>query len=294
MGLFGDNKKEEFEKLFFEMLDTPEAQRKIKDIIQPKLNQQYININNRIDNLNNQMNALNSDQSSRQGNDPQNNYGHATSYSNATENMYLSTINELKKENSKLKSDNANLKADKKTAEDNRDDLIKERDDLIKQLERVQSDLTNAKTENHNLTNTFGKPIDLLRRYRELPRHIKDSLSDVISHVDEVHFIASCSSQEHLKAIWDYTKQLIEDGRNADDIEVLKGIFDYFFVIFNESLTTPKFVRDDVAQGDRFNYERHDRCPGSSASGVITEVVLKGYKSANTGNIICKSVVRVQ
>ena len=133
----------------------------------------------------------------------------------------------------------------------------------------------------------------LLDRYRTLSATIRTGLSDVICDKDEILFIASCSTSDHLKAIWTYTKKLAGSNGDANSIEVLKDIFDYFFEIFNSSLREPMYARDSVEVGYSFDDDKYDRCAGSATSGKITQVILRGYKSVNTGAIICRSLVRV-
>lgn len=150
---------------------------------------------------------------------------------------------------------------------------------------------TNDKLE--ALQECFSDSIDLFEKYRSLSATIRTGLSDVICDKDEVLFIASCSSPEHLKAIWSYTKRLANSNGDIYGIHVLNDIFDYFFDVFNKSLREPMYIRDDVETGFLFDDDKYDRYTGSATSGRITQVILKGYKSVNTGRIICRSLVRV-
>ena len=53
------------------------------------------------------------------------------------------------------------------------------------------------------------------------------------------------------------------------------------------------YARDSVEAGYSFDDDKYDRCTGSATSGKITQVILRVYKSVNTGAIICRSLVRV-
>ena len=151
----------------------------------------------------------------------------------------------------------------------------------------------NLEKENvKKLKKQFEYPIKYLELYRGLSDSVKSGLENVISSKNEILFIASCSNEENLSAIWEYIKDISLDIKNRD-FEVLNLIFDYFFDIFNESMPEVKYKRDDVEIGEEFDNDCHDRCYGSATSGEITKIILRGYKLRNTGKIIHKSLVKV-
>lgn len=194
---------------------------------------------------------------------------------------------------SRLESDLKKAKAEQETSEQRFGELERENSRLKEAEHSLASKLEEADKKISILKERFSNPVILLDRYKSLPASIRTGLSDVICDKDEVLFIASCSTSEHLKAIWTYTKKLAGSNGDANGVEVLKGIFDYFFDVFNSSLREPMYVRDSVEVGYSFDDDKYDRCAGSSTSGKITQVILKGYKSVNTGAIICRSLVRV-
>ena len=164
----------------------------------------------------------------------------------------------------------------------------------LKEQEQSLSDMLMKVNDNmQSLKEQFSDSITLLERYKSLSSSIRTGLSDVICDKNEIFFIVSCSTPEHLKAIWTYTKRLAGSNDNVNGVEVLKDIFDYFFEVFNCSLQEPMYVRDNVEEGYSFDDDKYDRGKGSLTSGKITQVILRGYKSINTGTIICRSVVRV-
>ena len=126
-----------------------------------------------------------------------------------------------------------------------------------------------------------------------LSASVRTGLSDIICDKNEILFIASCSTSEHLKSIWIYIKKLIGTNGDSSEIEILKDIFDYFFDVYNDSLSEPAYVRDDVEEGYIFDDDRYDRCTGCPASGQISQVMLRGYISINTRKSICRSLVRI-
>ena len=161
------------------------------------------------------------------------------------------------------------------------------------EIRRLKAEYDNCRNECDELKKQFSKPVKYLEMYRSLSEMVHDGLENVVCDKDEIHFIASCTSDERLKQIWNYTKNIIGNNGDSRDIEVLKEIFDYFFDLYNESLSVPAFRRDDVEIGDSFDDDKHSRCRESRTSGEISKIIFKGYCSVNTGNIICKSVVKV-
>lgn len=164
----------------------------------------------------------------------------------------------------------------------------------LKESEQTLSaSLTKANNTVKIMKERFSRPVILLNRYQSLSLSIRTGLSEVICDNDEILFIASCSTPDHLKAIWEYTKRLAGNNGNPSDIEILSDLFDYFFDVFNRTLSEPMYERDSVETGYYFDDDKYDRCAGSATSGKITQVILRGYRSVNTGNIICRSFVRV-
>lgn len=175
-----------------------------------------------------------------------------------------------------------------------------------KEIEKLKCNISSLENEKNNLSNElesanktieilkkkFETPITYFKLYQGLSDSVKSGLENVISDKSEIAFIVSCSSEENLSFIWEYIKD-ISNNIESKDFIVLNDIFDYFFDVFNESLPEARYKRDDVEIGEDFDEDIYDRCSGSSTSGEITKVVLKGYKSRNTGKIIHKSLVKV-
>lgn len=173
---------------------------------------------------------------------------------------------------------------------------ISKLENAIEELNQEKSELSaNLKSVDgiiNSLKKKFETPAKYLEMYRSLSYAVRSGLENVVSDKNEITFIISCSNEHNLLSVWEYAKGISNDY-DGSDFRTLSLIFDYFFDVFNESLPKPKYERDDVEAGDCFDDDLHDRCFGSATSGDITKVILRGYKSKNTGKIICKSVVKV-
>lgn len=171
----------------------------------------------------------------------------------------------------------------------------------------LEKDIANLSTVKQNLTaelniaakslqdfkRQFKQPVEYLDMYHALSVPTRDGLSDVICDRNEILFIASCTNADNLKKMWEYTKEITGDDYKQNDVDILKKIFDYFFEIFNHSLPEPIYERDPVEIGDEYDEDEYVRSRDSATSGRITKIVLRGYRSINTGYTICKSVVRI-
>ena len=164
-------------------------------------------------------------------------------------------------------------------------------DNLRKEKDALSAELQSTNEMMQGLKKQFETPMKYLELYCSLSSSVRSGLENVIMDCNEITFIASCSNESSLSSIWEYIKEISEDS-DSRDFKTLNLIFDYFFEVFNASLPEPKYERDDVEIGDELDDEYYDRCCGSSTSGDITEIILKGYRSRNTGKIIHKSLVK--
>lgn len=185
--------------------------------------------------------------------------------------------------------------AGKKSELEQKESEIVQLNDSIRTLEakkaQLSSDLNDAKKEANSLKSRFELPAKYFELYRKLSGTLRAGLENVICDKNEITFIVSCSNENNLSSIWEYAKDISNDPEN-EEFKILVQIFDYFFDRFNESLPEPKYTKDDVEIGDYLDEDKYDRCCGSATSGDITEIILRGYQSRNTGRMIHKSIVK--
>lgn len=214
----------------------------------------------------------------------------------------------LQREHQSLKGELAQSKRDLQTLQHNHRNLEAELAQSKNSLQILQRNYQILESKEKNAANSlrevqgeaeqlkerFSKPIEYLKKYKSLSEDVRTGLSDVICDKNEVLFIVSCSTSERLGSIWDYIKKALSDkARSKSEICTLNEIFDYFFDVYNSSLSEPMYIRDNVKNGDLFDDDMYYRYQGSSTSGPISEVMLKGYRSNNTDKIIRKSLVRL-
>lgn len=198
--------------------------------------------------------------------------------------ILLSEIDSLKKVVEKYQSDCQSYLSKIITLEQNIDSLERDR-------AKLSNELISAKETVQTLKKQFEDPVKYFEMYKTLSVSVRRGLENVINDRDIIAFTVSCSSEKNLSSIWEFIKELSDDT-DSNDFKVLSSIFDYFFDVFNESLSEPKYKRDDVKIGDDLDDEYHDRYTGSATYGQITKIVLRGYRSSNTGKIIHKSLAK--
>ena len=159
--------------------------------------------------------------------------------------------------------------------------------------ETLDSQLTFANEVIEKMRRQFESAVKYWKTYRSLSVSVREGLSNVICDESVILFIASGTTADNLKAVWNYTRDILSDSFHQNDAESLKKIFEYFFTIYNASLPERVYERDSVEVGDELDEDIHDRSSGSCTSGKITSVLLKGYQCINTGKIICRSLVKV-
>ncbi len=295
-------KEKNLEALILELLDSSqEVQRKIRSIC--STSEKFRENSQTVSPVRKKFDDSETERLKNQLRQSQAEYQQASAKAQKYESLYLqlqSEYNGLKSENknsedkiSRLESNLKKIKSESEITEKRFRDLKNDYLNIQENQQNLSASLAKANDNIQKLKERFDKPVILLEKYKSLPATIRTGLSDVVCDKNEILFIASFSASEHLKAVWTYTKKLAGSNGDESSIEVLKDIFDYFFEIFNSSLRQPMYVRDNVEVGYSFDDDKYDRCTGSATSGKISQVIMRGYKSVNTGAVICRSLVRV-
>ena len=203
------------------------------------------------------------------------------------------TINKLQYDIKSKDNNIEKLQEDVRARENKINQLEKELESKRLEYRMLQKDYEDVKRELASYQNDFLVAMEKYKSYQEVSNTTREGLSNVICEKNVIDFIISCANIDNLGRIWKYTKEILSDYNRAKDVEILKEIFDYFFKVYNESLPEPTYERDDVDVGDDFDDEYQSRSRESASSGTIKKILLRGYSSINTGNVICKSVVQV-
>lgn len=210
----------------------------------------------------------------------------ALSANEATIGRQHQTIDELNRKITAIKSEN----------EANQRIYAAESEKYHSAIQTLQKENDTLQKENNTLRAlavNFQKPLSLYQKYTALDNGLKRNLAGIISDQDPLAFISSLSRYENLESLWEYIKYLIGNG-NGEEVPVLKEIFEFFFLLMNNSSEKAAYALSEVKIGSRYDDDLHIRGYHSAAQGTVREVQLPGYYAVNTDQIIKKSVVRAE
>ena len=211
-----------------------------------------------------------------------------------SKNVYISLKSQLEEiiaENNRLKNTISEKDRDIIYLKSHNNDILEGYKSKEKELSETQAELQKSKAVSDELTGYFKNPLELYDRYKNLDDRIKRQLSNIIIDKSIMTFISSCSQYGNLEMLWDQTKYLLLNG---EDISVPRDIFGYFFELLNESAEKPLYTWNEDSIGTRYDDSRHICGYNSSAQGIVREIQLRGYVSANTGKIVRKTVVKAE
>lgn len=200
----------------------------------------------------------------------------------------------LQKRNESLYHKIDSLESGFAEAEEKNRILTEENDRLSHQLHQSKRLQSEHIRELDYLKRNFASVMDLYEKYQKVLEQHRKYLSNIVSDRDIITFVSSCSQFDHLERLWDYCKSEILNDGDAQFLEILSAIFDYFFDVYNKCFDTPRYERNRISVGDTFDEEYHIRGKDSGVSGMVKRIDLVGYQSVTTGEIIKKSVVFVE
>ncbi|WP_163555137.1 hypothetical protein [Helicobacter suis] len=151
------------------------------------------------------------------------------------------------------------------------------------ELERTKASLKHAQAEieKHKI-----KPYEL---FLTLPHNAKQGLSNLFKEGDPLAFIVVGTQGKNIEMLWDYTNNMLKE--NAEGASTLVEIFYAFFAYYEQA--TP-YQLDSLEVGQNYDPTKHQlHCSSTHASGKITDILLKGFMHAKSGEIKRQSVVKV-
>lgn len=205
----------------------------------------------------------------------------------------LFEINKIKHEKDLL-----NQEAMEKTKEINSlQKVILEKDKKISthcaETQKLNAQISALQDELSQFKESIGEVVVVYEKYSRISKNTLEKLSNIICSDNLMGFITSCSDYKNLEGLWDYNKSLIMSETDSIELPVLEEVFSVFFNTYNSSSKNPRFIYDTTNVGDMFDDELHVKGKTSKVQGNISSVLLRGYRSAVTNNIVRKSVVKI-
>ncbi|MEJ8677966.1 hypothetical protein P0C22_05225 [Plesiomonas shigelloides] len=214
-----------------------------------------------------------------------------------TENMKLNDIiNKIKNTLGIKCLDNTNIEHELLEVRDNIYLSNKEASNLKEIIETLKKETTHLEGENHKQNtkiafyqNNFSTELRVFECYNKLSGLTKQSLDGIFKDTS-IQGLMACGIQEkNISNLWDYTKNEIVNNSNQDIVHII-NLFELLFERF--ILAYPMFTLQIVSVGDTFDTHSHIKHNSSiNTSGLIKDVVLRGYINTKTDKVIKASVV---
>lgn len=172
--------------------------------------------------------------------------------------------------------------------EDNKN-LVEALSEKKDELESKQEQVSEVNTALDKYKHTFESDILLSQLYHELSEKTQGSLRGIFKDTSMQGLVACGIQEKNISNLWDYIKNEVVNGDNADIDKVIK-MFDALFERF--ILAYPMFAFQEVTKGIEFDTQQHIKHNTSkNTSGPIQHVLLRGYVNTNTNKVIKPSVV---
>ncbi|OOE57131.1 hypothetical protein BZG13_12075 [Salinivibrio sp. ML323] len=172
--------------------------------------------------------------------------------------------------------------------EDNKK-LVEALSDKKDELKSRQEQLSEVNAALDKYKHTFESDILLSQLYHELSEKTQGSLRGIFKDTSTQGLVACGIQEKNIANLWDYIKNEVVNGDNADIDRVIK-MFDALFERF--ILAYPMFSFQEVTKGIEFDTQQHIKHNTSkNTSGPIQHVLLRGYVNTNTNKVIKPSVV---
>ena len=200
-------------------------------------------------------------------------------------------LNNTKKENAALKEKSENLVLENNKLTDIVNELKTKVDMLEKQLELKNKQVVD---ELIYYKETFNNIDGLYKKYLRLSASIKSSLSGIIGKPqDVVAFLCCIVQKKNLETLWDFACYELNSKRiSFEEQQILVELVHFNLYSCNQG-NGIQYELLDIKKGDRFDNRLMQKSSNSKQLGVVTEVLLPGYRNANNGKLVKQALVEI-
>ena len=158
----------------------------------------------------------------------------------------------------------------------------------------LKEDYKDLEEENQLYAKNFSELDAAYRAYQKLSYNVKFSLRGIFGTGETATiFMAGALTEGHLESLFDFTATEINQDAPTDEIEILRGLFDFVFNATNSGRREEIFTRLEVNVGDEFNSSTMRKISASRQSGTVQKISLQGYKHSASGNVVRQSLVEI-
>ena len=127
-----------------------------------------------------------------------------------------------------------------------------------------------------------------------LSASIKSSLSGIIGKPqDVVAFLCCIVQKKNLETLWDFACYELNSKRiSFEEQQILVELVHFNLYSCNQG-NGIQYELLDIKKGDRFDKRLMQKSSNSKQLGVVTEVLLPGYRNANNGKLVKQALVEI-
>ncbi|WP_104578916.1 efflux RND transporter periplasmic adaptor subunit [Helicobacter felis] len=122
-----------------------------------------------------------------------------------------------------------------------------------------------------------------------LPTDMKSGLSNLLKEGDPLVFLSAGIQGKNIEMLWDYTNNTLKE-----DMQGARTLVEIFYALFGYYEQATHYQLDPLEVGQPYDPTKHQRHHSSTnVSGKITQVLLRGFKHARTGEVKRQSVIKL-
>lgn len=192
----------------------------------------------------------------------------------------------LEEEKKVLAEGSCKLKEEKKNLEGEIHGLEEEKKELEEKKEHLEEKVQGLKMEPEIET---GR--NLYQRYKAWPGKEQLALTELASE-SFFAFLCNCSSEGQIEYIFNrIAMNLVWEGSDQEGIEIMNEIIDYCITMQNKN--GKKLHRQEVKEGDEYNYRLHQKMGDAPNQGYVERVRLLGVEQNGKIYEECRAFVDI-
>lgn len=168
--------------------------------------------------------------------------------------------------------------------------LEQKEQDLTQKLQREQSLVLEMKDKLDELK-IFVKAKNVFDVFNGLSAETKKRLEGIFASNSFEGFISNGVQFDNISMVWEFIKRKIID-KDTVDTDGLLQIFKFFFELYNLGFQSPRYVLLEPKVGDNFD-RNSSSIIGTATTGLVTKVLIPGYKDLKTEKVN-KAMVMVE
>ena len=198
--------------------------------------------------------------------------------------------NALEQEKQETSSKIGNLENEVAELKREKNALEQKEQDLTQKLQREQSLVLELKDKLDELK-IFVKAKNVFDVFNGLSAETKKRLEGIFASNSFEGFISNGVQFDNISMVWEFIKRKIIE-KDTVDTDGLLQIFKFFFELYNFGFQSPRYVLLEPKVGDNFD-RNSSSIIGTATTGLVTKVLIPGYKDLKTEKVN-KAMVMVE